>query len=42
MLTPRYNEALEYTAWLHRSQIRKGTEIPYISHLVAVSMIALE
>jgi (p)ppGpp synthase/HD superfamily hydrolase len=42
MLTPRYNEALEYTAWLHRNQIRKGTEIPYISHLVAVSMIALE
>jgi (p)ppGpp synthase/HD superfamily hydrolase len=42
MFTPRYNEALEYTAWLHRNQIRKGTEIPYISHLVAVSMIALE
>uniref|UniRef100_B8HMZ5 Metal dependent phosphohydrolase n=1 Tax=Cyanothece sp. (strain PCC 7425 / ATCC 29141) TaxID=395961 RepID=B8HMZ5_CYAP4 len=42
MFTMRYNEALEYTAWLHRHQPRKGTETPYISHLVAVSMIAQE
>jgi (p)ppGpp synthase/HD superfamily hydrolase len=42
MLTPRYNEALEYAAWLHKTQIRKGTEIPYIAHPVAVSITALQ
>lgn len=42
MWTAKYNEALEYAAWLHRHQVRKQTEIPYISHLVAVSLIALE
>ncbi|WP_298616098.1 HD domain-containing protein [uncultured Thermosynechococcus sp.] len=38
----RYLDALEYAAILHREQTRKGSNVPYISHLVAVSMIALE
>ena len=42
MLSPRLNEALEYAAWLHKDQFRKGTEIPYIAHPVAVSMIAMQ
>lgn len=42
MLTVRYNEALEYAAWLHKDQVRKGTEIPYIAHPVAVSITALK
>jgi (p)ppGpp synthase/HD superfamily hydrolase len=42
MLTPRYFEALEYAAWLHRNQLRKGTEIPYITHPMAVSTIAIQ
>lgn len=42
MLSPRFNEALEYAAWLHQGQFRKGTEIPYITHPVAVSMIAIQ
>jgi (p)ppGpp synthase/HD superfamily hydrolase len=42
MLSPRFNEALEYAAWLHQGQFRKGTEIPYITHPVAVSMIAMQ
>ncbi|HEY9824762.1 MAG TPA: HD domain-containing protein [Stenomitos sp.] len=42
MLTARYNEALEYAAWLHKDQVRKGTEIPYIAHPVAVSITALK
>jgi (p)ppGpp synthase/HD superfamily hydrolase len=42
MLTPRYNKALEYAAWLHKNQVRKGTDIPYISHPVAVSMTAIQ
>lgn len=42
MLSPRLNEALEYAVWLHQDQFRKGTEIPYIAHPVAVSMIAMK
>jgi (p)ppGpp synthase/HD superfamily hydrolase len=42
MLTPRYNEALEYAAWLHKTQFRKGTEVPYIAHPFAVSMTAIQ
>jgi (p)ppGpp synthase/HD superfamily hydrolase len=42
MLSPRLNAALEYAAWLHKDQFRKGTEIPYIAHPVAVSMIAMQ
>ncbi|XFA73422.1 HD domain-containing protein [Thermosynechococcaceae cyanobacterium Okahandja] len=38
----RYLDALEYAATLHRDQVRKGSTVPYISHLVAASMIALE
>ncbi|KGF72442.1 phosphohydrolase [Neosynechococcus sphagnicola sy1] len=42
MVSDRYNNALEYAASLHSKQTRKGTATPYISHLMAVSMIALE
>src|ERR1051325_6799957 len=31
-----------YAARLHREQTRKGTEIPYVSHLLAVSALILE
>lgn len=41
-LSPRFREALDWAAYLHRSQVRKGTEIPYISHLLAVSSLVLE
>jgi len=40
--SPHFGEALAYATQLHSKQIRKGTEIPYISHLLAVSSIALE
>jgi (p)ppGpp synthase/HD superfamily hydrolase len=42
MLISRYFIALEYAAWLHRKQVRKGTEIPYITHPMAVSTIAIQ
>ncbi len=42
MLTERYDEAFRYAHALHRAQRRKGTEIPYISHLMAVSSLVLE
>jgi (p)ppGpp synthase/HD superfamily hydrolase len=36
-LTENYDRALVYAAQLHRTQIRKGSNIPYISHLLSVS-----
>lgn len=42
MLTERYADALQVAWRLHDGQLRKGTSIPYVSHLIAVSGIALE
>jgi (p)ppGpp synthase/HD superfamily hydrolase len=41
-LSGRYTEALTYAATLHRDQMRKGTKVPYLSHLLAVSALVLE
>jgi GTP pyrophosphokinase len=41
-LTPRFQAALDYAFQVHDGQVRKGTEIPYISHLMGVTAIALE
>lgn len=41
-LTSAYQEALALASELHGTQTRKGTEIPYIAHLLAVSAIVLE
>lgn len=41
-LTDRFDEALAYASHLHRAQIRKGSGIPYVSHLLAVAAITLE
>ena len=41
-LSLRFSEALVLAADLHRYQPRKGTEIPYTSHILAVASIALE
>jgi (p)ppGpp synthase/HD superfamily hydrolase len=42
VLSDRFSEALVYAARLHREQKRKGTEIPYLSHLMSVASLALE
>lgn len=42
MLSERFTEAVTFAAQLHCNQKRKGTEIPYIAHLLAVASIALE
>jgi len=42
MLSTRFEQALIYASQLHASQRRKGTEVPYISHLLAVSALVLE
>lgn len=41
-LSPRFEQALHYAVLIHAGQLRKGTEIPYVSHLLAVASIALE
>jgi len=40
--SPRFDEALVYAHQLHASQTRKGTTIPYIGHLLAVTAIVIE
>lgn len=37
-----FSEALTFAAELHATQCRKGTEIPYIAHLLGVASIAME
>ena len=41
-LTRRFELALQFASGLHHSQCRKGTPVPYISHLMAVSALVLE
>jgi (p)ppGpp synthase/HD superfamily hydrolase len=41
-LSVRFDRALALAAELHRAQRRKGTAVPYLSHLLAVAAIALE
>jgi (p)ppGpp synthase/HD superfamily hydrolase len=41
-LTPRYEAALVLATQLHANQTRKGSEVPYISHLLGVSSLVLE
>lgn len=42
MLSERFEEALVYAARLHKTQRRKTTEVPYVSHLLAVASLVLE
>jgi len=41
-LSKRFEEALQFAISIHRNQKRKQTNIPYISHLLAVSATVLE
>lgn len=41
-LSARFEEALVFASRLHRRQIRKGSGVPYVSHLLAVAAIVLE
>ena len=38
----KFEEALTYAARLHRTQMRKGTYVPYVTHLLAVAAIVGE
>lgn len=41
-LSPRLGEAFAYAARLHAGQVRKKTQVPVISHLMAVTALVLE
>ncbi len=41
-LTHRFEQALIYTNQLHSKQIRKGGDVPYMSHLLSVAALVLE
>ena len=42
LLTDRFDRALLYATQVHGGQVRKGTSIPYVAHLLAVSATVLE
>jgi (p)ppGpp synthase/HD superfamily hydrolase len=41
-LSERFDDALRVASDLHREQVRKGSGVPYVSHLLAVASIVLE
>jgi (p)ppGpp synthase/HD superfamily hydrolase len=41
-LSERFDDALGYASRLHRTQTRKGSGIPYVSHLLAVCSLVIE
>ena len=41
-LTERFDRALVFASRTHRNQRRKGTDVPYISHLLAVCALVVE
>ena len=42
VLTDRFSEALVYAERLHRRQSRKGSRVPYVTHLLAAAGLVLE
>jgi (p)ppGpp synthase/HD superfamily hydrolase len=42
LLTGRFDDALLFAIKLHAGQRRKGSDIPYVSHLLAVAALVLE
>ena len=41
-LSDRFNEAFNFAFHLHRYQLKKGSHIPYITHLMAVAALVVE
>jgi (p)ppGpp synthase/HD superfamily hydrolase len=41
-LSERFDDALVCASRLHRMQTRKGSGIPYVSHLLAVCALVIE
>src|SRR3954452_15579565 len=42
VLGPRFARAVEWASEVHRDQRRKGTDIPYVSHLLGVASLVLD
>jgi len=42
MLHERYSNAVEYARCVHDGDVRKGTSVPYLSHLLGASALVLE
>jgi len=41
-LSYRFDEALTFASELHRDQVRKGSNVPYMAHLLGVCSLVLE
>ena len=41
-LTQRFSDAVEFARIVHGSQVRKGSDIPYLYHLLAVASLVME
>lgn len=41
-ITNRFSDAVEYAREAHATQVRKGTQTPYLSHLLGVAALVLE
>ena len=42
MLSEKFAQAVSFANKIHTGQVRKGTNIPYISHLLAVASLVME
>jgi (p)ppGpp synthase/HD superfamily hydrolase len=42
MLSARFEEAVSYAADVHATQVRKGSGVPYLAHLLGVAALVLE
>lgn len=42
VLTDRFTRAVDYARIAHAAQVRKGTTIPYLTHLLAVAALVIE
>ena len=42
LLTNRFTDAIDFALIAHCAQVRKGTRIPYLSHLLAVASLVIE
>ncbi len=41
-LSGRFEDALVYATQVHSGQTRKGSDVPYVAHLLAVAGLVLE
>jgi (p)ppGpp synthase/HD superfamily hydrolase len=42
VITDRFTRAVDYARIAHAAQVRKGTDIPYLTHLLSVATLVIE